>query len=451
MYVIRNASKVDRAEFGREINDLFGNLLGNKKEPGQRYDLILTNKSFRQDTSFRASTSLEDDANWLCDADVLMSTVGDTRDVSDSKDYSAHRILRGSVNQKEEYIGAFSQSIKEKEIEAIINEKWRYLVMQFGGVFLTELRPNRCFIGNKSLSDMLVKFDDGKYSLNLELLGNYVENNCSGPVQIHFSDIMFNPKVREYDLFSITSGDIRKSQIYLDLAKFLSVYNKGKETVIPVHLPYFERFKTEKDVREYGQLSEDGKRDAVMKAEKVLRNLEKQWPAQEVRIALETGNGECEKNGHINYALIYEPHYMKFLMQAREGFITLCEDVGHLNLIETDWKDYLSEHISEFHVSGNDGKEDLHTVATANTLKGYNEIVSFLKFYNGNVCAEIGRGNLSIEEFFTGIKTLAFELFSEPAEKDFEMLRKIEKYLHLNEQKISEKNLNDRYAKYKGL
>lgn len=339
----------------------------------------------------------------------------------------------------------------EKEIEEIVKEKWRYLVMQFGGVFLTELRPNKCFVENKRLADLLVNYDakTKKYSLDLNLLGNYLKQNSNGAVQIHFSDIMFNPRVNDYDLFSITSGNLNKSNIYLDLARFLQEYNKGKETVIPVHLPYFEQFKTPLEVKTFGELSEDGKRDAVMKAEKVLRYLQKNWTSENVKLALETGNGESRRNGLISYALIYEPHHLKFLMQGRENLVTICEDVGHINLIDgVDWKDYLAEHVSEFHISGNNGKEDQHTIATPATLKDYLGIMSFLKFYSGNVCAEIGRGELSLDEFISGVKTLATELFSQPSDSDFKNLESLSKYLRINGLQLNEKNINPSYSKY---
>jgi len=341
----------------------------------------------------------------------------------------------------------------DREIEEIVKERWRYLVMQFGGVFLTELRPNRCFVGNKSLADLLIKKDGKNFSLDLDLLENYLKGNYQGQVQLHLSDIMFNPEINDYDIFCITSGDTGKANIFLDLARFLSVYNKGKETVIPIHLPYFEKFKTTSRVVSFGELSEDGKRDAVTKAERVLRYLEKKWPAKEVRLALETGNGESKRNGSVAYALIYELHHLKFLMPGRESLVTLCEDVGHLNLVnDVNWKDYLSEHVSEFHVSGNNGKQDEHTIATPETLKNYHEIISFLKFYSGNICAEIGKGNLSPEEFLQGVKKLAYELFSNPDEHDFNRLKRIELYLRINQgKKISERNLSqEKYEKFEG-
>ncbi len=344
----------------------------------------------------------------------------------------------------------------DKDIEEIVKEKWRYLVMQFGGVFLTEIRPNRCFMGNKTLADKLITYNKKKeeYGLDLRLLDNYLRENCNGFVQIHFSDIMFNPKTEDYDVFSVTSGEKKKEEIFFELDKFLSVYNKNKSTIIPIHLPYFEKWKTAKKVRTFGQLSENGKRDAVIRAEKVLRYLSDKFRKEnikDVKLALETGNGESKKNGHINYALIYEPHHLKFLIQGREDYISICEDVGHLNLIDADWMQYLTDEISEFHVSGNNGKEDQHTIATPNTLKDYEGIMSFLKFYSGNICAEVGRGGLDAGEFLKGVKNLAYTLFSEPEKRDFENLKKIEEHIKVTQQgRISDKNLNqERYAKYK--
>lgn len=348
----------------------------------------------------------------------------------------------------------------ERDIEEIVKEKWRYLVMQFGGVFLTEIRPNKIFIGNKTLADELITYHKKgkKYGLDLQKLENYLKENNKGNmqlIQIHFSDIMFNPRIKDYDIFSITSGDANKANIFLDLAKFLSGYNKGKETVIPVHLPYYEKWKTVEKVVEFGKLDENGKRDAIMKAEKVLRYLAEKWN-NNVKLALETGNGASERNGQINYALIYEPHHLKFLTSGRENFVSVCEDVGHLNLVDAakvDWREYLPEEISEFHVSGNNGREDQHVIATPETLKDYDEIMSFLKFYSGNICAEIRRGKLSADEFLNAVKKLAYTLFSEPDKRDFENLRKIENYvvrITEGKGKLCEKNLNqERYEKYR--
>jgi hypothetical protein len=86
-----------------------------------------------------------------------------------------------------------SQS-KQNDIEEILKEKWRYLVMQFGGIFLTELRPEKIFLGNKTLADNLITYNGKRYSLDMELLSNYLKINQNGLLQIHFSDIIFNPK-----------------------------------------------------------------------------------------------------------------------------------------------------------------------------------------------------------------------------------------------------------------
>jgi len=368
--------------------------------------------------------------------------------------------------EDEVFIGALSadevssESLEtrfEEDIEEIIKDRWRYLVMQFGGVFLTEVRPNRCFIGNKTLADMLIRFDkkEKSFRLNLELLDNYLRENSNGKtgkVQVHFSDIMLNPKTKDYDLFSITSGDIKKAGIFLDLARFLERYNKGENIVIPVHLPYYEKWKTSREVLEFGDLSGNGRRDALANAEKVIRYLEKNWPSSCVRLALETGNGESKRDGKVAYALLYKPFHFQTLIEDREDLVTLCEDVGHLNLetAKNNWKDYLADQISEFHVSGNNGKEDLHTVATHKTLKDYAEIMSFLKFYSGNICAEIGKGKLSNEEFVFGVKSLAYTLFTEPTKSDYKNLRKIEKYVKITTgSEINRENLNEeRYGKY---
>ncbi|MGV8152207.1 MAG: hypothetical protein ACP5OG_03930 [Candidatus Nanoarchaeia archaeon] len=336
----------------------------------------------------------------------------------------------------------------ESDIEEILKEKWRYLVMQLGGVFLTEVRPNKCFIGNKTLADKLILQDNKKgYSLDTSLLKNYLDSNSKGFIQVHFSDIMFNPKLDDYDIFSISSGNINKANIYLDLAKFLHEYNKGKETIIPVHVPYFEKWKTSNNVVEFGLLSDDGKRDAIFNSDKVLRYLVNEFEKNKlnVKLALETGNGPVSKNGAVNYALIYEPHFFKTLIQGREKYVSICEDVGHLNLVNQDWKEYLIDEISEFHVSGNDGKSDLHTLATPKTLAYYDEITSFLKFYPGNICAEIGRGNLTNDEFVNGVKNLAYTLFSTPEDKDYKMLESIKKQIKDKyKSKIFEKNLSEK-------
>ena len=344
----------------------------------------------------------------------------------------------------------------QNDIEDIVKERWRYLVMQFGGVFLTEVRPNRCFIGNKSLADILITYDEKQgYGINKTLLGNYLNahsNGKKGKVQVHFSDIMWDPRIKDYNLFSITSGDMKKTGIFLDLAKFLGGYNRGEETVIPVHLPYYEKWKTEKIVREFGKLDANGERAALKKADDVLEYLEGKFE-KGVKLALETGNGESERNGEIAYGLLYQPFHFQTLVRGRENFVSLCEDVGHLNLesAETNWKDYLTEAIAEFHVSGNNGRQDEHIIATPKTLKNYNEIMSFLKFYAGNICAEVGKGKLSGEEFVKGVKNFAYVLFSEPVKQDFENLRKIEKYVKVTcGGEVNKSNLNEqRYGAYR--
>ena len=341
----------------------------------------------------------------------------------------------------------------QRDIEEIVKERWGYLVMQFGGFFLTEVRPNRCFIGNKSLADMLITYGGDRYGINKQLLGNYLgahSNGKKGKVQVHFSDIMFNPKTKDYDLFSITSGDVKKAGIFLELAEFLREYNKGEEVVIPVHLPYYEKWKTEKVVREFGHLDTDGERDALINANEILKYLDGKLKG--VKLALETGSGESERNGKIAYALLYHPFHFQTLIRGRENFVSICEDVGHLNLesAETNWKDYLTEGIAEFHVSGNNGKQDEHVIATPKTLKHYGEIMSFLKFYAGNICAEVGKGRLSDEEFVKGVKNFAYVLFSEPTVRDFENLRNIERYVKITcNGEVNKENFNEqRYESY---
>jgi len=341
----------------------------------------------------------------------------------------------------------------EKNIEEIVKEKWRYLVMQFGGVFLTEIRPSKIFMGHKTLADELIVYDERekKYHLDSEKLGNYLRANSKGVVQVHFGDIILNPKTKNYELFSITSGDVKKANIFLELANFLSVYNKGKETVIPVHLPYYEKWVYKGKEYRFGSLDEDGEREALFKAENALKYLREKWP-KGVKLALETGNGLVEKSSEMAYGLLYDPFYFQTLTKGRKDFVSICEDVGHLNLenARTDWKAYLTEEISEFHVSGNNGKEDLHTVATPQTLRSYSEIMSFLKFYSGNICAEVGRGQLTADEFVKGVKNLAYVLFSEPTKHDSENLKKIEQYVRVTcIGELNGRNLNkERYEKY---
>jgi|GEM_PF-3516691 hypothetical protein len=361
--------------------------------------------------------------------------------------------LKGKAGHfaKKRYAGILSKK-GESEIEEIIAEKWRYLVMSFGGEFLTEIRPDKCFIHNERLSDNLVLYHDDKFSLNTRILEEYLKrNNGNGLVQVHLTDIMLNPKTKEHDIFSITSGNTEKARIYLDLAEFLDCYNKGKDAVIPLHLPYYESWKTANGVRSFGSLGENGKRDACFLAEKTLRYLEQNWKRKNIKLALENGFGECKINSNIIYALIHEPYNLKFLKQGREGFVTFCEDVGHLNLVENvDWTEYLAEKISEFHVSGNNGKEDVHMVATPATLKNYKYIMSFLKFFPGNICAEMKRGELTIEDFVDGVKGLVTTLFTKPSDSDYINLSRIENKMRKRDEKINKENLNTaRYREYR--
>jgi hypothetical protein len=257
-------------------------------------------------------------------------------------------------------------------------------------------------------------------------------------------------------MFSITSPNetIEKAGIYLDLARFLTRYNKGKETVIPLHLPYYEKWKTPEKVMIFGGLTANSERDAVANAEKTLRYLEEKWNKENgienIRLALETGSGEAKRGDETFYALLYKPHQFKFLMQGRD-FVGLCEDVAHLNLVEdSDWSEYLSDPVFEFHVSGNNGKEDIHTLATPSTLRNYPEIISFLRFYPGNICCEIKRKGLTEEEFLNGIKNLAYTLFIPPNEEDYKRMQTLEKHIQeKHNTKINPKNLNDNYQKYR--
>jgi len=343
----------------------------------------------------------------------------------------------------------------EKDIEALMNERWRYLVMQSGGVFLNELRPERCAIGDKRLADELIRYDETekRYGLKLDVLENYIRENTEGLIQVHFSDILLNPKTQKYEVFSVSSGDTEKAGIFIDLARFLAKHNKGVSSVIPVHLPYYEKWKDGEGVVEFGSLDENGKRDAIFQAEQVLRHFEKHWSEESVSLALETGTGESRRNGSVAFALIYEPHHLTTLVRGRESFAGICEDVGHLNITECDWKDYLGEHIREFHVSGNDGRNDQHTIASPKTLTQYHEIMSFLKVYSGNVCAEIGRGKLSPAEFVASVKNLAHTLFSMPDETDFKNLASVEEYVRVTSGEegriINPANFNaERHAAY---
>jgi hypothetical protein len=223
-----------------------------------------------------------------------------------------------------------------------------------------------------------------------------------------------------------------------------------------VHLPYYERWVYEGEEKKFGSLDEDGEREALFHADRALKYL-KEKGISGIKIALETGSGLITPSKELAYGLLYDPFYFQTLIKGRKDFVSICEDVGHLNIenAKTNWKDYLTEVISEFHVSGNDGKKDEHKIATPKTLQEYDKIMSFLKFYAGNICAEIGKGELTPEEFVKGVKNLAYTLFSEPTKADFENLRQVEEYVRItrkeyNNGEINERNFNpERYERYK--
>ncbi len=338
-----------------------------------------------------------------------------------------------------------------KKIEEQAIETWHYLAMKSGAGLLVEVRPEKCFFRNERLSDRLVIYDGVKrmYRLNTNLLEQYLGEHTNCNVQVHLPDLLLDPKTGDYELFSITTGDLEKANIFLELARFLTEYNKGAKTVLPVHLPYFEKWPTKRGVKIFGSLNEDGKRDAVINADRVLRFLLERWP-ENVILALETGSGEVVKNELLSYALIYELPYLQFLTRGRNN-VAICEDVAHLNLVDADWADYLIERIAEFHVSGNDGKNDVHSIATPKTLKCYHELVSFLKFYSGVVCAEIKRGSLSLKDYIDALKELALSIFSLPTEQDFNKLMVLEQRIREKfpeSRGIDQENLNECYDLY---
>jgi len=343
------------------------------------------------------------------------------------------------------------EEIVKREIEERAIKTWHYLAMSAGAGLLVEVRPEKCFFRNERLADKLIIYNKAErtYGLDTNLLKRYLDEHTDCKVQVHLPDLLFDPETGDYELFSITTGDLGKAGIFLELARFLAEYNKGTKTVLPVHLPYFEKWPTKRGVKIFGSLSEDGKRDAVINADKVLRFLLERWP-ENVILALETGSGKVVKNEFLSYALIYELPYLQFLTRGRSN-VAICEDVGHLNLIDADWADYLIERIAEFHVSGNDGKNDVHSVATPKTLKCYHELMSFLKFYSGVVCAEIKHGGLSLKDYIDALKELALSIFSLPTEQDFNKLMLLEQRLKEKfpeSEGIEKTNLNKYYDLY---
>ncbi len=362
----------------------------------------------------------------------------------------------------------------ENEMEELLLNKLHLLFDSSSALPFAELRPERevsgmpadkscgppASTGIRRLSDFLFKYDGKSLRFNERPLKEYVKRQGFKDrfIQIHLNDIIYNPLAEDWEVMSVSSGEKGAAgRLYLGLARFLHEHNTrihpDAETVVPVHLPYYESFRNVRGgLTEWGGITEDHKREATWKANQVLGWLQSRWKDKngkplKVRLALETGAGPIlDKSGRVRYALLHEPHLFQFLSEGRENMIGYCIDTGHLNLREdTTFKDYLDKRIDEIHLNGNEGKGlDQHLIAGPGTLKEWDEQSSWIKVFPRRICFEFGRQDMEFSEYVSNVKSLVKTLFFEDySTQDRRRIDSIRNYLASRGKVFEESNIQE--------
>jgi len=257
----------------------------------------------------------------------------------------------------------------------------------------------------QNLANLLMKEEKGELRLDKERLQNFIDligwNDYV--LEIHPTDVMFNPILNDFDVFSVTTGDINKIGLfYMDMMDFLSEFNKDKladtslSSYITFHLTTYEEFQNlEGQIFRFGDPTPDGSREAQWGAHLLLKYLEDNFKGNNVEIGIETGPGLRETK-YCKYFIENEPYFFLGLLKGRKH-AKLVHDFAHGEFKTSENKKvkhilYAVERIGKYHVSGNTKKpgtldpvDDLHEPPNPDNLTTYWDTITLAKIVSKNI------------------------------------------------------------------
>ncbi|MCG2717447.1 MAG: hypothetical protein L6408_01250 [Nanoarchaeota archaeon] len=257
----------------------------------------------------------------------------------------------------------------------------------------------------QNLANLMLTKNKGQLRLNKERLEKFIDfigwNDYI--LDIHPTDVMFNPVAKDFDVFSFTTGDVEKSgQFYLDMMDFLNDFNNDKlngtdfDSYITLHFTTYEEFQNlDGLVYKFGSPDADGSREAQYRGHVMLKYLEQNFKGSNVRIGVETGPG-LRHTRYGNYFIENEPYFFLGLLKGRK-IAKLVHDFAHGEFKTLDNKQvkhilYAVERIGKYHVSGNtkdektlDPIDDLHEPPSPKNLTSYWDTITLAKIVSPNI------------------------------------------------------------------
>lgn len=256
----------------------------------------------------------------------------------------------------------------------------------------------------QNLANLLLMKHKGKLRLDKERLKKFISflGWDDYVIDVHPTDVMFNPAVKDFDVFSFTTGDVEKvGPFYLDLMEFLSEFNKEKlkgsnfDSYVTLHFTTYEEFKNLEGKVKFGSPTADGSREAQYRGHLVLKFLEENFKGNNVRLGVETGPG-LRQTKYGRYFIENEPYFFLGLLKDRK-IAKLIHDFAHGEFKTSDNKQvkhilYAVERIGKYHVSGNTKDEktlepidDSHEPPSPSNLSTYWDTITLAKIVSPNI------------------------------------------------------------------